>query len=432
MSWERIGWWVLAALLLGSSPLVLYRTTRVPGSDFPAFYDSGRYVLEHRARAPDTKFRYYLPSVDAAFALLAWMPLPAAATVWYLLGCGAWLCLLATTGRYVLAGSDHPQPSHAVLAAGLLMMPLVLDHLCIGAFHVIMVWLMVAGLGRASQGRTWSGGILLGLAVWIKLLPALGVGYLVLKRRWLPAVVAVVTVLLVDLVLSLAAFGPQTAWELHREWYQGEAVDRSDRMLTHAGQLDEDRLTNQSVMIIMRRLLTQMGRGASPGRDQVAFGHLTPGQLRVAYYAVMLSLGAGVGFFCRRPWHVLSPPQWSAEIALIVLSTLWFSPLVWSYHPTAATPALALVLSHGPRRLRLAWTITALWLLSIALLAWPAARAFGVLLWMNLLLGGALVWTSWKGAGHGPQPGECRHARQTGHRDGHLATARQHEPCRQV
>jgi len=312
----------------------------------------------------------------------------------------------------------------------LLMMPLVLDHLCIGAFHVVMVWLMVVGLGRVSQGRPWSGGIVLGLAVWIKLLPALGVGYLVLKRKWLPAAVAVAAALIVDLVLSLAAFGPQMAWDLHREWYQGEAVDRGNRMLSHVGELDEDRLTNQSVMIVMRRLLTQMGLGASPGRDQVAFGHLSPGQLQAAYYAVMLSLGVGVVFFCRRPGHALSPRQWSAEIALIVLSTLWFSPLVWSYHPTAATPALALVLAHGPRRLRLAWTITALWLLSIALLVWPAARGIGVLLWMNLLLGGVLVWTSLKGAGDSPGDRERRDQREIGHLGHHLAHSQQSEAGR--
>ena len=100
---------------------------------------------------------------------------------------------MAATKRWLLddlQDLDAPIKRHAVLAAELLVMPLALDHFCLGAFHILMVWLMVAGLGRAARGRPWSGGLLLGMAVWVKLLPLMGVGYLVLKRKWLAAGVA--------------------------------------------------------------------------------------------------------------------------------------------------------------------------------------------------------------------------------------------------
>ena len=127
-----------------------------------------------------------------------------------------------------------------------------------------MVWWMVSGLGRISRGRCWSGGALLGLAIWIKLLPLVGVGYLLLKRKWLPAVVALATAIAVDLALSLAAFGPQTTWQLHRQWFQGEAHGEQNRMLTRREPIDEDRLNNQSALIVMRRILTDMGHGTEP------------------------------------------------------------------------------------------------------------------------------------------------------------------------
>ena len=48
-------------------------------------------------------------------------------------------------------------------------MPLVVDGLCLGSFHVLMLWPTLSGVHRACRGQTWSGGILLGLAVWLKL-----------------------------------------------------------------------------------------------------------------------------------------------------------------------------------------------------------------------------------------------------------------------
>lgn len=392
--WERAGWIVLIAVFLGSIPYVLYRTSRNPGSDFPLFYQSGQYLLEYGVRDPDSKFAFYLPSADVAIAMLARLPFPLAVVAWYALNAASWVFLLTAIHRYLLPGYRSTVARQAVLGAGLLMLPLVIDHLCVGAFHMLMVWLMVAGLGRVSQGRSWSGGAMLGLAVWVKLLPLMGVGYLVLKRKWLPAVVALATLVLVDAALSLTAFGPEAAWNLHCQWWHSEAHGRRNLMLTESKRIDEDRLTNQSVAIMARRLLSQMGCGVSPARDAVALGNLTPDQLKRVYMAIMGLLGLGILIFCRRPGRDLTPDQWATEISLIVLSTLWFSPLVWSYHPTAATPALAILVARSPKHTRLVWAVAVLWLLSQILLAWPVARAAGVLLWANLLVGAALVWTS--------------------------------------
>ena len=77
-----------------------------------------------------------------------------------------------------------------MLLAGLLMTPLAVDGLCLGSFHLLMVWLMVAGLCRGLRGQSWSGGILLGFAAWLKLLPLLGVEYLLVRRRWVAACIA--------------------------------------------------------------------------------------------------------------------------------------------------------------------------------------------------------------------------------------------------
>jgi hypothetical protein len=416
--WEALGWILFAALLLGFFPFVLRRLMRFTSSDFWLFYDSARYIWEHGERAPKSKFLHYLPSVDVAFALLAWMPMRWAAVAWFGIMTTGWLCLLAAVHRYLLYDYDGIQARRSILCAGLIVMPLFLDHLCVGAFHVLMVWFMVSGLGRVGRNKPWSGGLMLGLAVWIKLLPLVGVGYLLLKRKWLPAALALAAALVVDLALSLAAFGPEGTWESHCLWLESEVFGARNQLLSDPNPLDDDRITNQSVMVVMRHTLTHMGHGTDadrqeairrgikikPGyigspeygmlRPDVAIADLSPGQLQTAYTAVMLLLLLVISIYCRRPGGELLPRQWSTEIALVVLATLWFSPLVWSYHPTAALPALAIIFTRAPRNSKLALAVAVLWLLSLALMGSPLARASGVTLWTNLLLGVFLVWTA--------------------------------------
>ena len=392
--WERRGRLLLAVLILVGCPLFLARVMSSPtGTDFPEFHAAGQYVLDHGARQPDTILAFYLPSLDVAWAGLAWLPMPIAAFVWYLAGSLAWLGLLGAVNRYLLVDLVDATRRQALLAAGLLMMPLVLDHLCQGAFHILMLWLMVEGLGRASRGRPYSGGMLLGLAAWVKLLPILAVGYLVIKRKWRPAAVAVATLLVVDVALSLAAFGPRAAWRYHETWWHEQATGTTARMLTSDEAIKEQRYNNQSLVGIMRRSLTQLGLKEDTVRNHMALGNLSPMQLKTVYMATMGVLGLSVLFLFRRPAAATSAGQWSTEISLLVLATMWFSPVVWTYHFTAATPALAVALGRNPPHKRLAWSMVAFWTLALALTAWDLARGFGEMLWFTFLLGGVVIWT---------------------------------------
>lgn len=411
------GWILLVGLLVGLLPVVLHRTTRPSKTDFSQFYTSANYVRVFGERMPHSKFQHYLPSLDAAVAPLTCLPLWHAALVWALIMIAGWALLMLSIRRYLQSDEDPLQARQSLLVASLLVLPLFLDHLCVGAFHILMVWFMVSGLGRASRNQPWSGGILLGLAVWVKLLPVLGVGYLIWKRKLLPAAVAVLTVVVVDAVISLLAYGPAEAWLAHQEWWRTEVQGQQDLILTDPMPLDEDRINNQSMAIVMRHLLSRLGCDceayqrkairrniviesgdvASPEynalRDKTMIADLSPTQLQAAYTIVMLLIGCGVLYYCRRSGNNSSPKQWASEIALVVLSTLWFSPLVWSYHPTAALPAMALILTRAPRYPRIGPILAVLWLVSLALMGSDFTRMLGVTLWMNLLIGAILVGT---------------------------------------
>ncbi len=105
----------------------------------------------------------------------------------------------------------------------------------------------------------------------------------------------------------------------------------------------------------------------------------------------MAILALGVAVYCRpvrsQAWAEAGP----AKIAMLTLATLWFSPVVWSYHFVAATPVLAILFLRGRYRWQWVVPVVVVWGGALGLLYFNAARVAGVLLWMSLLLGAGLV-----------------------------------------
>ena len=397
--WERIGWCLFVTLLLLGLLISFHRavnyrsgtpSSQCPTSDFVDFHEASRYLWEHGVRNPNTGFGKYLPSLDVACMPLAWLPRPLAAVVWYLLGAWSWIGLLSTIRRYLLPEVDPTTARRAVLTAGLLAMPLAIDGVCLGAFHIFMVWLMVAGLGRISRNRPWSGAALLGTAIWLKLLPVVGVAYLLLKRR------------------SAAGAGRPGICPAHRRgsfrrrsgaagrlggtcplvssarrWRGQPAVEHIRQY--RRGPPDQP-VDGGDLAAAVHKLQSCFPRQPScpPERQQVVLMKLSARQLTAVYAVCLGLLGLATAFYCRRSARTTSAPRWGSEIALVALSTLWFSPVVWSYHPTAAVPALAVIMSQGPQRRCLTWLVAIVWLAALILLASAVARLCGVLFWVNL------------------------------------------------
>ena len=247
----------------------------------------------------------------------------------------------------------------------------------------------------------------------MKLLPLLGIGFLLYQRKWKGALVALATVIVLDVALSVAAFGPSGAWREHMLWWQDGAAGTANHQLTSVIPRDEDRLTNQSVAITLRRLLTSMGtqpavksvqdpaalaalakRGAITdleARRRVQLADLTPTQLQIVFLATMAVLALGVAIYCRPVGCQAWAEEGPAKIAMMTLATLWFSPVTWSYHFVAAAPVLAILLLRGRYRWQWVVPVVAVWVGALGLLAFGAMRASGLLLWMSLLLGVGLV-----------------------------------------
>jgi hypothetical protein len=377
---------IMAVVLFGMLPWAVMRAVTDQGSDVFDFVRSSQYIIAHGCRNPCTAFNRYLPSVDVAFILFTLAPLTVVATIYYVFNIGTWFALLATVRNGLLPANEPLVAGRGTMAASLMVLVLAADGFMIGAFHVLMVWLMVAGLVQASRGRHWKGGALLGLATWLKLLPVIGIGYLLLKRKWQAAMIALAVVAAIDIPLSLAAFGWQGAWREHAAFVSGGALGTLQHQMHGETWIDEDRITNQSTIVILRRLLTERAEYSG-----MAVADLSPAELSTVTGCVLVGLAVGIVTILRRPGAALSRQQWASEIALLLLCTVWFSPVVWSYHLTAVLPALAVIMAQdryeNPKRI-----VTLAWIIGVLLFAVPVARAAGHMLLTSYLIGGVLLW----------------------------------------
>jgi hypothetical protein len=375
--------WLLVA---ACAPWAVHRAWANGGTDLPGFRAAGRFVLDHATRHPRSVLYRYLPSLDAVAIVLTAGPISAVAAVWYVLNAGCWFGLLRTIQRQLVPEVGQQFSREVTLAAALLCLPLALDGFLLGGFHVLMVWLMIAGMHRALRGQTWAGGALLGTAAWLKLLPLAGIGYLFLKRKWRAGNVALATVVVLDLALSTAAYGWRESYELHCDWFWREAVGTSERELAEGTNDDEDRLTNQSLLVVLRRTLTDRG-----GFPELSFARMSAGELTVTAAIVSGGLGIAILALLSSPQR-FAPPDDVGEISLVALCTLWFSPVVWSYHLVAAVPALAVVLARRPSAGK-RWLVIGVWCTALALFSVETARAAGQMLWATFFVGSCLAWS---------------------------------------
>jgi len=246
---------ILAAAMVGALPVFLVRVLNdAAGTDFPEFYEAGRHVLEHQTRQPNSILYYYLPSLDVAWMLVAWMPLKVAAVAYYAFGCVCWVGILCSVRRYLLPATPRDDQTVVLLCAGLLTAVSAVDNLLAGAFHLLMVWLMVAGLGRIIHGRR-GGPALLGMAIWLKLLPGIAIVYLLLKRRWTAAAGSVAMAVTLDVGLSVGGYGATQARALHAQWWKAQAVGQLTAILERPTASSAQSSRNQSSPAVARRLL---------------------------------------------------------------------------------------------------------------------------------------------------------------------------------
>ncbi len=411
----------LVTLLLAGVFVFSFERARRGQWDFEHFYHDARHVYEHGALPAvldptggdaGRRLPFYLPSVAAMLAPLAALGRVPAALVWAAAQVACLGYSLRTLGRWLARANGNSGGLTTLLLLGL---PVIYEAARFNQLSFPVLALLLAGLNALEGGRRARAGAWLGLAIALKLLPAIALPWLALKRQWTALSAALVTLLALATLPAVVAYGPRQAAVHYREWWDFNVGGDAARGLITAERREHFLdYRNQSIAQVLARLTW----AEHPYHLAWQPLRLAPGQ--VALVANLLTAGVLVALLLlvRRPWQDLDPDPRRGEIALVGLTMLVASPLLRQYYLVWALPAVAVMLAWRASRAaglrRLGWIGLIAW--GLGMLAWlsPPARSAGANLVMLLLMAGVLGWglVTSRGAGAtavgGSPPGPLR------------------------
>lgn len=370
--------------------------------DFHHFYLDAAYVWQHAALNPDLDgpdrearrhLPFYLPAIPLMLAPLTAAGVRPAAVAWSLAhALTLAYCLVLLARRYIPRDSSAAHvPLLAIVCV--LVAPAVYEAARFNQLSFIVLALVLAGVAAVSGRKPWLGGGLLGLAAVIKLLPAVFIVWLVLKRKWAALAAFGITAVAVAVLPCLAVFGPQRTIEYHRQWAEHNIVG----VLTH-GELDPDERghfvdhRNQSIPEVFSRLFLP----EHPNRVAFQPLQLSGWKVRLISGALLVGLAAALLWLTRRPIDALTDVQIQSETAVYLLAMLILSPLFRMYYLVWAMPALLLLARFGAagssrREQIIGRAGLLLWIGGQIAWLWEPARSYGVHLWLLIALSALLL-----------------------------------------
>ncbi len=390
--------WVLIAAVVLAGMLGLLRIYNVSvhgkgGTDFNGFHRGAAALVQTGALSEDKAVRRYPPTFQVLIAPLALLPMAPAGVLWMTLN------VLAVLGLPGLMARLSGVPAAKQWPAWLLMAPFIGDNLALGQNGPMLLWLVSAGLVAAKEKRAVVGGVLLGFAGLIKIIPIVLAGPCLFLRRTARCSAGIAAALLVGVFATVAALGPHAAWEETASWFHEVRQEQSAWSLIESGR--SIRYNNQGLAVTIARTLGPVDPRKAKGAVRIASW---PFAVSWTLYGGICAAGAAAwlaaAIRCRRR---RLPGSWSGLYGLSAPLMLAASPLVWTHYFIWLFPT-AVFLSRR-RKLLVLLSIASLIALGIR-----PARALGFHMWLSLSLFVAVLADLWGRPGTVASQGLSRHA----------------------
>ncbi len=259
-------------------------------------------------RLEDPHRYLYAPVLTFVFTPLAALPPVAGRTLWYAVN--LWIVVSIFRRTIELVFPDRRAPPGFVVIVLLLSYRFIDNNVGHGQVNLALLWLVLEGYAAAGRGRFWLAGLALATAIATKVVPAILLLQLVLRRQWrfAGATMASGAVLL---TLPVVWWGSEYP-EVLRQWV-AVVVDQ-------AGHYDLANKINQSIAAFCHRSLPGEG---SPG-VALALELL----LHAAFVLPLAALS--VRLAARKTPEPQGPG--GDELALYLLYSTVASPYSWKYY----------------------------------------------------------------------------------------------------
>ena len=252
----------------------------------------------------------------------------------------AWVCLKLPLAGLVFAmllgivrrsGAQLNASAMALVVAGW-WLPVVLD-MQEGQTNFLALVPLVAGVYLAQEESVgWDAvaGLLVGLAIAVKVTPAVFAVYFLWKRRWVVASSAVAGVAIWSLTVPAVAFG----WDQNLRW-----LDQWARIMIvpYVTRGTVAYAMSQSFGSFALRFLSAVPvfesnhHGVNLGHYMNLFG-LAPSAVFQVVRGIMIAVALGGLYWTRRPLDTLRCPRYLLEIGAVAAFMLWFSERTWVHH----------------------------------------------------------------------------------------------------
>jgi len=276
-----------------------------------------------------------LPTPPLSLLILApftWLSRPAAQF--------AWVCVKLPLAGLVFAfalaivrrcGAQLTPSARRLVLAGW-WLPVVLD-MQEGQTNFVALLPLMAGLYLAQDDRPWpdvAAGLLLGLAIAVKVTPAIFAAYFLWKRRWTIAASALAGVGLWSLAVPAAVFG----WDQNLRWLTEWSRIMIVPYVAHGTVVYA---MSQSFGSFALRLFSAVPVFET-NQDRVVHAHymnlfsFSTAAVCQFVRALMVTVAAAGLVWTRRRLDTLRTPRYLLEIGAVAAFMLWFSERTWVHH----------------------------------------------------------------------------------------------------
>jgi alpha-1,2-mannosyltransferase len=322
----------------------------------------------------------------------------------------AWVCLKLPLAALVFAlalgivrrSGARLTPSATVLVIAGWWLPVILD-MQEGQTNFLALLPLVAGLYMAQEETSWwdgVAGLLLGLAIAVKVTPVIFAAYFLWKRRWIVATSAMVSVAIWSLAVPSAVFG----WTQTVRWLE-----------QWAGIMIVPYVTRGTVVYAMSQSAGSFALrffSAVPvfesNHHGIIEGHymnifeLSPAVVFQVVRAAMIAVAVAGLVWTRRRLDTLRCPRYLLEIGAVAAFMLWFSERTWVHHYVSfiltlcaagamlSDPAQPEITRRATRAALIVFSATTVFASEAGRMFGPDgvdwAKGIGVFLWPSLLV----------------------------------------------
>lgn len=353
---------VTVVLVLWAAFEIARSLGRLDGVIFTGYTQVGEVVLQggDAYGLPINTWPPFFLFIAAGLALLARVSLAGALLLWQL-GCVA--AVWGSCRLLARLADETPPPfaAAAVLVPVLMTARLLQEHLQHTQINLYLLLLVLVAFHLFRRRRAAWGGLALAAAASIKAVPIVFLPYLLYKRAWRAAAWTAGFLVLLNVAVPIAAFGPARTAQQWRTWRGVAAAETAD---------PTPHYPNQSLLAALKRLLTTEGGARDPVRYAVAAWPVERAQGAFYLVAGLGALGLALAF--RRHPPGLAGPTVAAELAVCLAAMPLVSPLAWKAHFVTLLAAYWLV--WRVLRGRLAWGV---WWASLACLTLSAPALVG-------------------------------------------------------